>query len=295
MRGLLGLLLLVAPLGALAASRFHERNHSGLLFLYAFDEGQQSASPPSHVRDVSGQNLMGDLTVSTTGAVTWSATRQGMTVPSGSGGPRAVSQSTSAGVLSRLTDTFSLEFFLTSSNSPSVREHHSIAGFGNWSAGSDVGFCDSASSTTEGGWRLASVSNVIAFYAVFEVDGAPSCLFLSVTNNPPVRDTLRHVVVRAYEGVFSMIVHTVLTLTGSGNVAFSPALWARNFAPLTIASPNATTGWTGSLRMIAMYDRYLSEDEVALNRVLGPPNSFPYGGGALDLDEDVAATLVSAT
>ena len=96
---LLWVLLWASAPGALGASRFHERNHTGLLFLYDFTEGQVPTSPPSEIRDVSGRYLMGNLTASTSGAVVWSDTRQGMSIPIASGGVRAVTNESSERLL----------------------------------------------------------------------------------------------------------------------------------------------------------------------------------------------------
>lgn len=72
---------------------------------------------------------------------------------------------------------------------------------------------------------------------------------------------------------------------------FSPSLWARHAAPLTIANPHATTGWTGTMYMVAMYDRYLSDAEIAANQDFGPPNSLPTTLPSLSIPEDSTTTL----
>jgi hypothetical protein len=288
MRGLL-LVLLVAPLGALAASRFHERDHTGLLFLYDFTEGQVPTSPPTQARDFSGRFLMGNLTTSTTGAVSWSANRQGVSVPSIGGGARVESQLTSAGVLAALTSEFSIELFLSSPSNP-MSSPLLIAGFGDWPSGAPFPPCDVSNTMSEGGWRLLSaLGTIIAFDAVVLVNGAPTCLSLSVYISA---NTLRHVVFRGRNGVISLVSHTASATTVSGNPMFSPALWARHPAPLTIASSHVATGWIGTLYMIAMYNRYLSDAEIAANRVFGPPNSVPHAAtAALALNEDLSTTL----
>jgi hypothetical protein len=290
MRGLLALLLLVGPLGALAASRFHERNHTGLLFLYTFGEGQVPTSPPSEVHDVSGRHLMGNLTASTTGTILWSAARQGVSVPSINGGTRAVSQKTSVNLIPRLTSEFSFEFFLSNPNSP-LSQNILIAGFGDWPPGAPFARCDVTNTVSEGGWRMfTSLGGGIEVEAVLLMDGTPTCVlnsFALPTN------TLRHVVIRVGNGRFSMVSHDSSATIVEG-IEFSPALWARHAAPLTIASPHPGLGWTGTMYMMAMYDRFLSSAEIAANRNFGPPNSVPYGAGAVEADEDVPTPLVTA-
>jgi hypothetical protein len=277
--------------GALGASRFHERNHTGLLFLYTFDEGQVPTSPPTQVRDVSGRYLMGNLSTSPTGAVTWDAARQGMTVPSTSGGSRAVSQLTSENALSALTNEFSLEFFFSTPFN-SLSEDLLIAGFGDWAPGSPLGRCNASDTTSEGGWRLvASVDNVVEFFTVLSVSGTPTCGSVAPT---VVVDSLRHLVVRIRGNVLTAVSHGNTVTNTAPGLSFDPAIWARHFAPLTLASPHVDRAWVGSLYMVAMYDRYLSNAEIAANLALGPPNSFPYGGGTLEVDEDVSAALVDA-
>lgn len=43
--------------------------------------------------------------------------------------------------------------------------------------------------------------------------------------------------------------------------------------------------------MIAMFDRYLSDGEVAVNRNFGPPNSLPITLSTLALPEDETSVL----
>jgi hypothetical protein len=289
MRGLLGLLLLVAPLGALAASRFHERNHSGLLFLYAFDEGQVSPTPPSEVRDASGRYLMGNLTTSTTGAVSWSVARQGMSTPSGGGGARAVTQLSSEALLPLLTDEFTLEFFFSSPINP-LSQRLLIAGFSNLSPGSALGSCDPSNVDIEGGWRLISFLNtVVQFVAVLTVDGVPTCVSATIGS---VADTTRHLVARVRSGELSLRSHGSFTTITEVNPMFSSSVWAPRISPLSIATPHPDAGWRGVLYMVAMYDRFLSDEEIDANQALGPPNSLPWApSAALALDEDTATTL----
>lgn len=47
--------------------------------------------------------------------------------------------------------------------------------------------------------------------------------------------------------------------------------------------------------MVAMYDRYISDAEIAANRIFGPPNSFPYSNITnLVITEDASTTLFPA-
>ena len=53
-------------------------------------------------------------------------------------------------------------------------------------------------------------------------------------------------------------------------------------------------GWIGTIFMTAIHNRYLSDAEVAVNRVLGPPNSLPVAMAALSplaITEDITTTL----
>jgi hypothetical protein len=234
---------------------------------------------------------MGNLSTSTSGAVLWNPVRQGMEVPNVGGPARAVSQFTTNGLLAQLSTEFSIEIFLSSRSNPLI-SRLLIAGFGDWPAGAPFAPCDSSNSVSEGGWRLSSgLGNVIFFEVVMLANGAPVCMSIPFSITP---NTLKHLVFRARGGVVSVVSHGGVTQIVSGNPTFSPLLWARHYAPLTIASPHVTTGWTGSMYMIAMYDRYLSNEEIAANRAFGPPNSFPYGTGAVLVDEDTPVTLVSA-
>lgn len=290
---LAGLLLLaaclLAPPQVLGVSRFHERNHTGLLFLYGFDDGQVSAALPAQARDFSSRYLMGNLTTSTSGAITWSATRQGMTISSISGGVRATSQQTSASVLPLLSNEFTLEFFFSSPSNP-VSQNLLVAGFGDWPPGTPFAPCDAANTMSEGGWRLSSfIGDIIDFSVVLMVSGEPTCVTSTIVITP---NTLRHFVARARNGVLSLVSHGSFTTISGSNPTFSPSLWARHAAPLTIASPHATNGWIGTMYMIAMYDRYLSSIEIAANRVFGPPNSYPFGNMmALAAAEDDLVTI----
>lgn len=265
------LLPLLRSPSALGASNFHLRNHTGALFLYAFDNGQVPTSPPSYVPDRLGLNLMGNLTTSTSGAVTWSAIQQGMSIPIATGNARAVSQSSSASTVSRLSTEFTLEFFISNPFNPRSQSLL-IAGFGSWVPGEPFSPCDS-SSPTEGGWRLSSSLGAgIDFEGVLEINGVPTCQSISVAIET---DTPRHLVVRARHGTLSIVTHINSFSATDPSVRFSSSLWARNPAPLTIASPHPTSGWIGSMYLAAMYDRYLSNAEIATNRDLGPPNSLP--------------------
>lgn len=288
---LLALLSLFDPQKALAGSRFHERNHTGLLFLYGFDEGQRSpTSLPTLARDYSGKFLMGNLTTSTSGSITWNTTRQGFRVPSISGSTRAVSQLTSSAVLPQLTTEFSIEFFISSPVNP-VSQSLLIAGFGDWPPGSPFADCDASNTLTEGGWRLYStLGNGIRFSTVVSYNGDPLCtmgLALPITVN-----SLTHIVARGRNGWIDLRERTTTSYFNPSGTSFDPRHWARHHAPLTLASPHATNGWTGSIFMVAMHDRYLSNTEVAANRDFGPPNSLSITlTSSIPITEDTTTTL----
>lgn len=280
------LLTLRSPL-AQGASNFHLRNHTGLLFLYDFTEGQRSEAVPTNARDITGRYLMGNLTTSPT-AVSWSASQQGMRIPSPAGGVRAESLETSAALLSHLSTDFSLEFFL---NSPpnDVGTNFLIAGFGDWPAGAPFSPCDPTNTVSEGGWRLYSSFGItLTFDGVFFFDDVAICRSLSLTI---AANTLRHFVIRVQTGVVSVVSHEASTSFPYDEIRFSPTLWNRNPAPLTIANPHPTSGWTGTMHMIAMYDRFLSNAEIAANRDFGPPNSLPTPTPTLSIPEDSTTTL----
>lgn len=282
------LLSLRSP-SALGASNFHLRNHTGALFLYAFDNGQVPTSPPSFVPDRLGLNLMGNLTTSTTGAVAWSADRQGILVPSRFGGVRGESDLTSSELLASLSSEVSIELFFANPENP-LSQNLLIAGFGNWPPGSPYAECDASNPGSHGGWRLSlRVGTNLEFEAIVLRDGVPTCwsLTLSITAN-----ALRHFVFRVKSGVFSLISHSGSATTILNDISFSGATWLRSPAPLTLASPHATTGWIGGIYMIAMYDRFLSTDEIQDNYAFGPPNSLPTcAASALAVLEDGTSTL----
>lgn len=277
-------LLLRSPTGE-AASNFHLRNHTGLLFLYGFTEGQATATIPSHVEDITGRYLLGNLTTSTVGAVSWSSERQGMQVPSRFGGVRAESELDSDLVLSELSSEFTLELFLQSPNNP-LDEPILIGGFGDWTPGAAFVSCDAST----GGWQIHSTlgANVV-FSGVFAVSGVPTCLSLSVSITT---NTLRHFLVRVRDGLISVVCHGSTANLPDSNVVFDPSLWARHPAPLAFASPHASSGWTGFVYMAAMYDRYFSNAEVASSRDAGPPNSKPFTSvTSVEAPEDSAVEL----
>jgi len=249
-------------------------------------------SPPTEVRDVSGRNLMGNLTTSTTGAVSWNDAQQGMTMPSISGGSRAVSEKASGDLLSLLTDEFSLEFWMRSP----INERSQkllIAGFGDWAPGSPFPVCNATETTNDGGWRLYStLGGGIQFTGVFSVGGIPTCVttVVSITTIAP-----RHLVARGRNGRVSIRTHGSVDTISSISPVFTPSLWGRYSAPLTLANPHVENAWVGSLFMVAMYDRYLSDAEVAEKRDQGLPNSVPKAAvNAVNSGEDEEATLVEA-
>lgn len=285
-------LLLRSPL-AEAGNRFHERNHTGLLVLYGFDDGQRSADlHPTSARDYTGRGLLGNLTTSST-SVAWDATQQGLRVPGPSGSTRAVSQQTSASLLSRLSSEYSIEFFVLSTVHPPEAGQDIIAGFGDWQPGSSAPLCD-ANTPSDGGWRLVSAygdsqCDTLRAQVSGYLHGEPACFQLSFANCPL---GLRHLVLRARDGEISIATHGGVSASVDAGISFAPSLWARRPTPLSIAVPNPGSGWVGSIYSIAFYDRYLSDAEVAQNLIYGPPNSLPVASvSALSLTEDLTATL----
>jgi hypothetical protein len=273
--------------GAAAASRFHERNHSGLLFLYTFDEGQRSASPPSEIRDVSDLNLMGNLTTSTNGAVSWDVAQQGMRIPSIAGGARAVGQRDISAILPLMSSEFTIEIWLrTPINPNSVNQF--VVGFGGRPETTPYYEC-----VLDGGWQLITgLGSTLHFITHILVDGVPTCqhLTVSVSTNVPQLITLR-----MRDGLLMMLRNYAGASGGAyDGYSFSPPLWQYT-TPLNIATPTSSNGWTGTIYMIAMYDRFLSNAEVNAHWQYGPPNSFPYGAGAVEVDEDVSVPLVVAS
>ena len=285
---LLLLLSLFDPQWGWAGNRFHERNHTGLLVLYGFDDGQRSIDlHPTTARDYTGLGLLGNLTTSTS-AIAWNADRAGFTMPFGEGGgSRAVSQRTVAALTQHLNDEVSIEFFI--SNPTNLGGNVVIAGFGDWPPGSPFPTCDSRASTVEGGWRMYSaLGNSIRIQVLLTVDGVVGCFEVSfvATNN-----VLRHCVIRVRNGEVSFVSHNGIDIVTDSGIALDPALWKGH---LTFAVPQPTEGWMGSIFMTAIYNRYFSTAEVAQNRNYGPPNSLPVASAAsspLATTEDVTTTL----
>lgn len=121
------------------------------------------------------------------------------------------------------------------------------------------------------------------------LNGVPTCqsVQLIVTSNVPV-----HLLVRAKDGVIEMLSSTGIAERALTGLAVNSSLWARHYAPLTVASPHATNSWTGTVYMTAIFDRYISTVEFATNRELGPPNSLPVASvSVLGITEDLTSTL----
>lgn len=287
---LLVLLILFDPPWAWAGSRFHERNHTGLLALYGFDDGQLSANlHPTSARDYTGMGLLGNLTTSTS-AIVWNADRAGFTIPSAQGGFRAISQLSSSAICQKLSDEFSIEIFVV--NPPNVRGVDLvIAGFGDWSPYTQFPTCNLYSSI-EGGWRLfTSPGNSIAIQAVMALDGEPSCVEIGIGTFP---DAVRHATFRAHQGEFSVISHGSTDQTADPGLSFNASFWARQPTHLQLAIPHPTDAWTGTMYMLAIFDRYISNAEAAQNRIYGPPNSLPVATASdapIATTEDVTTTL----
>ena len=272
------LLLLLLPLllrspQALGASNFHLRNHTGLLFLYGFGEGQRSEALPTETRDLSGMNLLGNLMTSTSGSIAWSAQRQGISVPGPSGGMRAISSKNTTELLNHLSDEFTIEMIFSNPTNP-LSQGLTIAGFGTWAPGAPFEWCDIDNVTHYGGWRLFSfLGGSVAFEPVLVAYGEPECVSQSISM---INNRLYHIAFRVQTDFLSILVVKDGHSNAFGPITFSTDLWKRNPAPLTIATPNEMTGWTGSIYMIAMYNRFLPEAEYNANLDFGPPNSLPY-------------------
>lgn len=281
---LLALLSTLRSPFASGASNFHKRDQSGLLLLYDFREGQQFEEPPPYIRDSTGRNLLGNLTTSTSGAVDWSASQQGMSVPSPSGGTRAESQLPVAPLLAEVASNFSIEFFFRSPTNPRSQSLL-IAGFGDWLPGIPFPEC----STTEGGWHISSdLGPGITFNGVMQIGGSPQCQSVSISIEP---DSLCHFVVRMRPGSISLVSHLNSFSVTDPSVQFSTSNWLQKPSKFAIATPHTSSGWTGTMYMVAMYNRYLSNAEIAANRILGPPNSLPVTTPSLSIPEDETTTL----
>lgn len=283
------LLSLFDPPWVWAGSRFHERNHTGLLALYGFDDGQRSVDlHPTSARDYTGRYLMGNLSTSTS-TISWSATRAGFTVVSPRGGPRVVSQQTSEALLAQLTAEVSIELFISSPTNPTIRDVF-IAGFGDWPPGSPVLPCDSSASSFDGGWHLYSSDGdgIRIDVTVSNVD-EPTCITVGFVT---VGNALRHLVLRGRPGDVSLASHGTIDSAFDPSIRFEAEHWARHPSPLTFAVPQPTDGWTGSVYMFAVYNRFLTNTEVETNRLLGPPNSLAVAAtSSLAFTEDVSSVL----
>lgn len=276
--------LLRSPLVS-GASNFHLRNHTGLLFLYGFGEGQLSTTAPSETRDLSGLNLLGNLTTSTSGDVTWSALRQGITIPGSSGGVRGVSQLPSGNVIDRLQTEYSIEFIISSPLNP-LSQSLLIGGFGNWQPGEPFLRC--STNPSEGGWRISSfLGAVIEVEQVVMIADVPTCISTAFSIEVGIP---RHVVVRVRHGVISVVSHNRHAESFNDDLRFAPSLWSDG-AFFSIASPHFSNGWTGSIFLAAMYNRFLSDSEIGANEISGLPNSLPTTLSAISISEDTIAVL----
>lgn len=286
MRALLGVVVLFGVVtGVLGASRFHERNHTGLLALYGFDDGQRSVDlKPTTARDYTGLGLLGDLIVSTT-AVEWSANRAGFSVGT-VGGNRMVSEKTSRDLVGRLGNEFSIEIWITSGvNLGDVF----IMGFGNWTAGSSVQYCD-ADSVDEGGWRtFASLGYGVRSQLVSLYDGTPGCIEFSYASD----DLLpRLSVIRGRPSFLGVYSEGAFERTIDPHDRIGAPYWLQHPAHLTIATPSANRAWKGSIYMIAFYNRFIEDAEMNRNKIFGLPNSLPTATrSAIAATEDVTIAL----
>lgn len=280
-------LLVVWAAPSVAVSNFHQRNTSGLLFLYGFQEGQQSTELPTRVRDLTGLNLLGDLLVSTTGAVAWSAEQQGMTIPSVYGGSRAMSEKKSDAVIAELTTEFSVELWITNTDIdvwPLSYVH--LIGFVDLNASNSNGNCRYSSDggytltptpdRSYGGFKIQSRQGTIT-YALVDVltnTGDP-CAETQISVFPEYQT--KHVVLRMKPGSISFVSEGGLTTVSASQPMLDPSIWHPEFLsighPKYIASP--PRAWIGTMHMAAMYNRYLTTEEIAELQAMGPPNSLP--------------------
>lgn len=285
---LLVLLVLFDPPWAWAGSRFHERNHTGLLALYGFDDGQRSETlQPTTARDYTGRGLLGELDTSPT-TLTWTANRIGFTSQSASGGVRAVSQKNTTRLLGLLGSEFSIELFFSSPTT--LGGPVLIAGFGDWPAGASFPACESTAPTVDGGWKMfATLGNGVNFQTAIAADGVPTCYEFSHGFTPGV---LRHTVFRGRQGQVGVASQGSYDDAQDPTVSFDVSLWARHYAPLSLIVPQRSEAWQGAIFMIAVYDRFLSDAEVSEKQVQGPPNSLSVTScTALGISEDVTTIL----
>lgn len=227
---------------------------------------------------------MGNLTTSTT-TISWSQSRAGFSVPSASGSTRAVSQQSVDALAQHLSDEVSIEFFISNPTNPGGEVI--IAGFGNWAPGTAFPRCDNEESTVEGGWRMYSaLGNSVRIQVLLTVNGVPGCFeesFVAMNN------VLRHCVLRVRSGEVSLVSHGGIDVTNAPGIELDATLWKRH---LTFATPQPNEGWLGSVFMFAVFDRYMSTEEVAANREFGPPNSLAVATtSSLAVTEDVAVSL----
>lgn len=263
------LLLLRSPL-AEAASGFHLRNHTGLLFLYDLKGGYRSENSPASVQDLSRNGYLGNLSTS---LVPSTLVRYGE-----SNTPivmnRAESQLTTEALLPHIGSTFTLEFWLKNPNNGAAQPVR-IAGFGNWPSGVAFAYCD-PNTTNVGSWQLIShLGPNIVFEMVALVDGVPTCRSVTVAQQSNV---LLNVVIRARYGEMQMVAINPSDGLNSQSDSDPPITVASSLWPpaqLTIASPHPGVGWSGTMYMVAMLDRYISAPDIVSNHALGPPNSFP--------------------
>jgi len=291
------LALLVCLPGALGVSRFHERNNTGLLWAFDMTAGQLSDSPPAFVPDFTGRGLLGNLTTATNGAIQWDPARQGFSVSGVAGGDRAVSQLTSAAVLPHLQDEFSIELFLSTPPYP-LGDPVPIAGFGMGTSGLSCTNAAETKTVSPGGWQVtASVDGGLVFTVILERVGVPYCHGVGLVVDP---DTPWHHLVVGIRnappgtpGIIDIRSHLASTAVFPSGISLNSSHWDAPAGSLVVGEPRTPRTWTGSLYWIAMYNRYLSDTEVATKRLQGPPNSFPYGVGGVTATEDAPLVLVS--
>jgi len=299
------LALLVCLPGALGVSRFHERNMSSVIAMYTFQEGQLSETPPTHVRDLGGRGL-GDLMVSTRD-VTWSASQQGMMVPSIAGNTRAISSWTSADMAALLPNAaISIELIARCKYFDDIPwgKGKFIAGMGDWRAWGYPGTaCDAwAGPESTGVWAVwQRTPRSIYFTVIVTLNGVRRCISDAVIapcfGNSYFGGTGEFSAMLAVgNGGFAIYLNA--GVSDAFGTVLEPVLaqWTAAAAPLEIARPaSVTTTWAdGMIRALVFHNRSLTESEFNQLRALGPPNSFPYGAaGGVTATEDAPLVLVS--
>jgi hypothetical protein len=270
--------------GGLAASRFHERNHTGLIWGVDLTEGQRSPTPPAFAQDVTGNGYLGNLSMSRGGDVVWDVARQGFSTPSSAGGVRAVSQLPSESLLQHISSEMTLEFWFSSPTN--LRTHPVMI----------AGMTDGPEITCAHdrfAWVLYStLGTVIRFRIMLHAIGFGA--FCSEYSVSVTENALSYIVVRARDGLINMRIAGSSSGEPQPTLRLDTTILTRPPTSLYIAPNHGYDAWRGSVRWIGMYDRFLETAEITTNRNAGPPNSLPVAAvaaAATNQDEAVALVL----